>query len=110
MKYYVVAVITFVSAALGLLFSIGALRNGRGTEKENALYMFARSAALVFIAVIPLCVKESGLLVVITGAMLIVQIIDGLIGIYIKSRMRTIGPFIMAACHIACLNFLSINT
>jgi len=103
MKYYVVAVITFVSAALGLLFSIGALRIGQGREKENALYMFARSVALVFIAVIPLCVEASGLLAVITGAMLIVQIIDGIMGIYIKSRMRTMGPFIMATFQIACL-------
>ena len=31
--------------------------------------------------------------------MLIVQLADGIVGIYIKKRMRTVGPFIMAFIH-----------
>lgn len=103
MKYYLIASITLLSAVLGLLFSIQAVRASEKINRLNALYMLARSTAIVLMAVIPLCVKTSGFLIVITGAMLIIQIIDGIAGIYIKNRMRTIGPFIMAFLHAVCL-------
>lgn len=36
-------------------------------------------------------------------AMLLVQLMDGIIGIIIKSRLKTFGPFLMAICHMVCL-------
>lgn len=65
--------------------------------------MFARSLALTCAAVIPVCKNVPTILFVVTAAMLIVQIVDCIIGIIIKSKMRTVGPFIMAACHTVCL-------
>lgn len=103
MEYYMCAGVTLISAVLGTAFSIGAVVKGKGKNRETALYMFARSLALVGIALIPVFMEVNEILLLITGAMLLIQIIDGCIGIAIKSRMRTIGPFIMAAGHAICL-------
>ena len=103
MDYYICAGVTLISAVLGTAFSIGAVVRGKGKDSETALYMFARSLALVVIALIPVFMEVNEILLLITGAMLLIQVIDGCIGIAIKSRMRTVGPFIMAAGHAICL-------
>ena len=76
---------------------------GKNTERENALYMFARSAAIVCVSVLTLLFKSNMLLMVITIAMLIIQAIDCAIGFYIKNRMKTFGPLIMALAHVVCV-------
>lgn len=106
MLFYLVACIDLISAVLGLLFSIGAVRIGKNAERENALYMFARSTAVVCAAVLTLLFKSNILLMVITSVMLIIQAIDCAVGFYIKKRMRTIGPFIMALIHAGCMVLL----
>lgn len=103
MEYYICAGVTLISAVLGTAFSIGAVVRGKGKDRENALYMFARSLVLVGIALIPVFMEVNEILLLITGAMLLIQVIDGCIGNAIKSRMRTVGPFIMAAGHAICL-------
>ena len=103
MIYYINAYTTLISAALGVCFSIGAVIKEKGNSQTNALYMFARSLALTCTAVVPVCRNAPAILFVITAAMLIVQIVDCIIGIVIKSKMRTVGPFIMAVCHAVCL-------
>ncbi len=103
MIYYISAYTTLISAALGVCFSIKAVITEKENSQINALYMFARSLALMCIALIPICINVPTILIVITAAMLIVQIVDCIIGIIIKSKMRTIGPFIMAVCHAVCL-------
>ena len=101
--YYINAYTTLISAALGAFFSIGTVIKEKGNSRTNALYMFARSLALTCVAVIPVCRNALTILFVATMAMLIVQIVDCIIGIVIKSKMRTVGPFIMAVCHAVCL-------
>ena len=101
--YYINAYTTLISAALGICFSIAAVIKEKGNSRINALYMFARSLALACVAVIPVCRNAPTILFIVTAAMLIVQIVDCIIGIVIKSKMRTVGPFIMAACHAVCL-------
>ena len=103
LKYYLTAYITLLSAVLGFLFSIQAVRKSESNNKLNALYMLARSLAVVFMAAIPICTKTSEFLAIITVAMLIIQLVDGFAGIYIKNPMRTIGPFTMAFLHAVCL-------
>lgn len=107
MAYYLTACITSLSAFLGLAFSIYAIRNSDNQEKTNALYMFARSVAIVFISIIPFFRGSGVLLFIITSSMLIIQVIDGIVGIYIQNRMRTVGPFIMAVLHAICILFVS---
>lgn len=99
MIYYINAYTTLISAALGVFFSIGAVIKEKGNSRTNALYMFALTCA----SVIPVCRNAPTILFVATMAMLIVQIVDCIIGIVIKSKMRTVGPFIMAVCHAVCL-------
>lgn len=101
--YYINAYTTLISAVLGVCFSIRAVIAERKTSRTNALYMFARSLALACAAAIPVCRNAPAILFVVTGIMLIVQIVDCIIGIVIKNKMRTIGPFIMAVCHAMCL-------
>ena len=103
MLYTITACTTLLSALLGLCFSINAVLAEKGAARTNALYLFARSLALACTALIPLCVNAPELLIVVTAAMLIVQIVDGIIGIAIKSKIRTMGPFFMAGCHGVCL-------
>lgn len=103
MAYYLTACITSLSAFLGLAFSIYAIRNAEGQEKTNALYMFARCVVIVFISIIPFFRYSDILLFIITSSMLIIQVIDGIVGIYIQNRMRTVGPFIMAVLHMICI-------
>ena len=79
------------------------IRDRRGSDRTNALYIFARSLALTGAALIPVCTEALSILIAVTLAMLIVQITDGIIGILIKSKMRTVGPFLMAVCHGVCL-------
>lgn len=104
MIYYINAYTTLISSALGICFSIAAVKKGKENSQTNALYMFARSLALTCAAVIPVCRNAPTILFVVTAAMLIVQVVDCIIGmIIIKSKMRTVGPFIMAVCHAVCL-------
>ena len=77
MEYWAAAAVTLCSAGLGLVFSAGRVRAGQGNERLNALYLLARSAALVLLALIPLAVYSRPLLGAVTAAMLAVQLIDG---------------------------------
>ena len=103
MAYYITACITSLSAFLGLVFSLFAINKAENQENANALYMFARCIAIVFISAIPFFWRSDILLRILTSSMLIIQIIDGIIGIYLKDCMKTVGPFIMAILHIICL-------
>lgn len=103
MIYYINAYTTLVSAALGVCFSIGAVIKEKENSRTNALYMLARSLALTCAAAIPVCRNAPTILFVVTAAMLMVQIVDCIIGIVIKNKIRTVGPFIMAVCHAVCL-------
>lgn len=103
MIYYINAYTTLISAALGVCFSIKAVIAEKENNRTNALYTFARSLALMCASVTPVCINTPDILILLTATMLIVQIVDCIIGIIIKSKMRTIGPFIMAVCHAVCL-------
>lgn len=58
----------------------------KDTSRTNALYMFARSLSLACVAAIPVCRNAPDILFVVTGIMLIVQIVDCIIGIAIKIK------------------------
>ena len=99
LKYYFIAFISSISAILGFFFSIEAVWKGTKSSRTSALYMLARSIALVFIAIVPICIRADPLLIIVIIAMLIVQITDCLVGVYIKRKTRIIGPAIMAIAH-----------
>ena len=101
MNYYITAVLTLISATMGVLFSVAFIRKEKGSSRTNALYMFARSFALLISAIIPFFINSIQIL-----SMTIVQIVDGFIGIAIKNRIQTFGPFMLAVCHSICLLIL----
>lgn len=106
MNCYITAVLTLISAAMGVLFSIAFIRKEKGNSRTNALYMFARSLALLISAIIPFFINSIQILSIVTAAMGIVQIVDGFIGIAIKNRIQTFGPFMLAVYHNICLLLL----
>ena len=62
MVYYLTACITSLSAFLGFAFSIYAIKTSDNQDKTMALYMFARSMAILFISVIPFFQRSDVLL------------------------------------------------
>ena len=90
----------------GRSFSLGAVRREQGPARSSALYMLARSLGLTALAAIPVWRHSVGILAAATGVMLLVQAVDGLVGIYLKKPFRAAGPFLMASIHGACLALL----
>lgn len=105
-EYGVTAAVTAASAFLGVVFSLGAVRREQGPARSNALYMLARSLGLFLLAAVPCLFHSSMLLTAVTGAMLLVKAVDGLVGLGRKSLLRTMGPFLMALLHGVCLVLL----
>lgn len=106
MGYKLCGVITLISAILGVLFAAEASVRGKGVGRTNGLYTLARSAALLLLAAAALAMQSLELLKAATAVMLVVQVLDGLVGISVKSALRTAGPFFLAACHAGCLFLL----
>lgn len=104
--YSLCAAVTLLSAALGAVFSIVFAVRGRGGERTNALYMAARAAALFGLALVPFFVRSVPLLAAVTGAMLVTQLLDGILGVLLRRPANAAGPFFLAALHGACLVFL----
>lgn len=105
--YYLCAVITLISASISLYFSLLAVRNSTGDTEVKALYVTARSVALLCISIVPFFIILKELVVITAVAMIIVQFFDGFIGIKIKDTPETVGPFGTAVVHsIALLIFL----
>ena len=67
---------------------------------ERRLYTpFARSLALAALAAGAFFAGSVGFLAAVTGAMLLVQAVDGCVGLWEKSLPRAAGPFLMALLH-----------
>ena len=104
--YLFCSIITLVSAGLGLAFSLAYVVRGTDTARVNALYWAARSAALLGMAVLPCILISSALLGAVTGAMLLVQLLDGVIGLVRGRVLNAVGPFALAALHALSLFLL----
>lgn len=101
--FWVCAGVTQISAILGVAFAAEAAFRGERTGRTNGLYTLARSVALLLLAAAALAMGSPELVIVSAAVMLVVQGIDGLIGVSLRSRRRTLGPFFLAVCHSLCL-------
>lgn len=72
------------------------MARGPATAKTAVLYTFARSLALAAGAFFA---GSVGFLAAVTGATLLVQAVDGCVGLWGKSLPRAAGPFLMALLH-----------
>ncbi len=104
--YLFCSIITLVSAGLGLAFSLVYAVRERGTARVNALYWAARSVALFGLAVLPCILSSPALLGAAAGAMLLVQLLDGVIGLWRGRVLNAVGPFALAALHALSLFLL----
>ncbi|MBC7723672.1 MAG: hypothetical protein H7146_02845 [Burkholderiaceae bacterium] len=73
------------------------------------MYAFARSIALLAVAVAALVVGSVPFLVAIAGAMVIVQAADAVIGGITRDRVTTVGPALTAVAGLATLIWLAIG-
>lgn len=96
--YYAVAAVTWISAVLGLVYALWAVRKSSGPARTSALCTLARGLALTVLAGAPFVYGSPALLMAVTGAMLLVQGGDALIGLAGKSLPRALGPLLMGLC------------
>ena len=100
------ALVTAVSAAISLGFSIAAAFNTADEVRNIALYTCARSVALVIASAVPFLTGSTPWLEAIACCMIIVQICDAGIGAAIKDRMKTLGPAGTAVLNLAAVVWL----
>lgn len=103
LSYLVCAIITAISAAVSLGYSIAALRAAAGEAKTLALYASARSAALLLGAIAAFAFQEIGWLFAVATMMIIVQAADAYIGTTLGDRLKTFGPAFTALFNLAAL-------
>ena len=97
------AVITTVSAAISLGFSIAAVLPASGQARTMALYASARSLAFALISLVPFTTGSASWLEATAVGMIIVQFCDAGIGVTIHDRMRAFGPAGTAIANLAVL-------
>ena len=86
------ASITAISAIISLGFSIAAVLGATDTARTMALYVCARSTALVIASAVPFLTGSTGWLEAMAWSMIIVQAGDAIIGGTIRDPMKTYGP------------------
>ena len=87
-------VFTCISALVSLGFSVEAIMKAEKEAKTNALYAASRSIALVVITVVAFIIRSRDMIIIGAVGMIIVQALDGIVGIKIKNVFKTIGPFL----------------
>ncbi|PJJ55304.1 hypothetical protein CLV54_3194 [Compostimonas suwonensis] len=67
------------------------------------MYAFARSLALLVVAIVALFTGSVAFVAAIAIAMVIVQVADAVIGVRIRDRLKTVGPAATALVDLAAL-------
>lgn len=101
--YYFIVIFTSISSIVSLYYAIEAFIK---TRQINAQYAFARSLAIALLSVATLCFVNQLILFVMTLLMALVQLIDGIMGITIKDKLKTFGPFSLAIIGFILLIFI----
>jgi len=97
------AVITTISAAISLGFSVAAVFPASGQTRTMALYASTRSLAFTLISLVPLVTGSTPWLAAVAVGMIIVQSCDAGVGVTIHDRMKTLGPAGTAVANLAVL-------
>lgn len=97
------AVVTAVSAFVSLGFALAALRGASGAQLTASRYALVRSLALLVVAVVASLSGRAEFVVLAGIAMTLVQAGDGVVGLGLKDRAKTWGPFLTAALNAAAL-------
>ena len=105
-SFYVCAIITAASAFTSFGFSVMALRLAKDESYNNAMYAAARSVALALISLVPFFYHATAFLAAIALIMILVQAIDAVIGVRIRSALKTFGPAATAFFNLLALVWL----
>ncbi len=97
------AIVTTISAAISLGFSIAAAFPASDQTRTMALYASARSLAFTLISLVPFVTGSTPWLVAVAVGMIVVQFCDAGIGVTIHDRMKTLGPAGTAVANLAVL-------
>ncbi|MFC8733755.1 hypothetical protein ACFT5B_14970 [Luteimicrobium sp. NPDC057192] len=105
--FWVCGLVTLVSAAVSLGYSIAALRAADAPgERLASRYAAARSVALASVAVVALFSGSEGFVVAVGLAMVVVQALDAIVGSTIPDRLKTVGPAATAVVNAAAVVWL----
>src|ERR1700704_1841045 len=100
------ALVTAVSAAISLGFSVTAVFNTADEVRNAALYTCARSVALVIASAVPFLTGSTTWPLANACSMIIVTLCEAAIGVVIKDRMKTFGPAGTALLNLAAVIWL----
>lgn len=104
--FWVCAVITVISAAVSFGYSVAGLRAASGDAVTPSMYAFARSLALLVVAVVALFTLSGAFVAAVAIAMILVQAVDAVIGVRIHDRVKAVGPAVTALVNLAGLIWL----
>ena len=104
--FWACCAVTVISASVSFGYALAGLRTSSGESRTGYLYAFARSTALLVVAVVALFAGSGPFLVAIASSMTLVQAIDATVGGILHDRVKTIGPAATAVANAACLIWL----
>lgn len=105
MIFYLCASMTLISSSVSLGFSAQALLQAKAASpstRSNAQYAISRSISLWILSIAVFIFPSTLFLIIISSAMIMVQLFDSLIGIQI-SKFKTIGPLLTAIVNLILL-------
>lgn len=103
------ASVTTVSALVSLGFSTASVLGSQGGERTAALYTLVRSLALAAVSLASFVMASPGWLAGASGAMILVQVGDGFVGLLGRDLVKILGPFATAAVNLAALAYLELS-
>ncbi|PNZ85943.1 hypothetical protein BUY43_11790 [Staphylococcus devriesei] len=98
--YLILAIFTFISAIVSMSFSIQSSYISRSTISYYAL---SRSLSATVLSIITLVFINNNFLIIVSILMILIQFFDGFIGLIMKNKFKTIGPFLTALINCSLL-------
>jgi hypothetical protein len=87
--------LTLLSALVSAGFSFAAL-TGLATFNALGWYAFSRSISLPIVVLAAIATRSRAAVLTMAFTMTLVQLFDGIIGIFMKDPAKTYGPFVLA--------------
>jgi hypothetical protein len=103
LAFWLAVTVTVISAAVSFGYALAGLRAATGDARTPSMYAFARSLALLLVAVIAPFTGSLAFVAAIAIAMIIVQAADAVIGVRIRDRVKTLGPAATAIVNLGAL-------
>lgn len=103
--FWTCAIITTASALTSAGFALAGLR-GAGNARIASLYAAARSLPLAVVSLVPLFNGSHGWLGAVAVTMILVQALDGYVGLEQRNVPKTAGPIFLSLLNLGSLILL----